>query len=452
MSSTTAANYLPDSMVITLKEHFDALADPDDPVGFETPERLGFLFHEWMHYLHNVSTLHGLTAFANAMQLWAGFRHTRGPDGFSGGSVSCPPQYNASIQQRLEYRHATRFPQKTTFPKAGLNNLALKKTELVETPISGTNLVVSKIRCTVEDNGQGTLTTVDIGTHEILEGLAWLLEEQLIMLLGTISSLPSPVPYLLARNILLLLEPTLAPEDIIACLIRALQDSDPPATLYDCVVAIPRIVSQGKSVYKEMEAETARTLAGNVGFENQIVQEIAMLVPVDEPMGRFVLQTIAQIRQNLDRRRTKPFLEFDLVDEIGKDRRKIEAAIRKFGGCTLLQKRPGQVDDVERDLLFHLSPTSSDDLDGGRLKLHTAFRYMHIHIQNAAFKSTAQLPTTGGACQCPLYTTCTLPHRKEHAIVCWESPWKTALVTDDSVRGCSYKAAVIGTTGSPPSA
>lgn len=446
MTRAAAATYLPDSMAITLGEQFDALADPCDPVGFETPERLSFIFHEWLHYIDKVSTLHGLTAFSNAMHLWADLRQTSGPDGFSLGSESCAAERSVDIQQRLEYWKATRFPKITSFPNTGLHNLVLTKTDLVETPITGTELAASTVRCTVEVKGQGAATIVEIGTHEIIEGVAWMLEDRLLTSIGGISALPSPVPYLLVKNILLLWEPSLTSADINACLLRSLQDSDPPRILHDCMEAIPTVIEHGESVFEVMKKMSAEALQGNIAFEHQTIEALKRLVQFDEPMGRFVLETIAQIRRNLDHRRANPFLEIGIVDAIKTDRRAIEGAIRFFGRCSLLQKRSGSVHDIGRDYFFHLSPTSMEDLDAGRLKLLAAFRYMQIHIQNTAFISTAYLASTGGKCQCPLYTTCTLPHRKEHPIVCWESPWKAALVTDDSVQGCSYRAAVIATT------
>lgn len=115
MISLAIATYLPDCQVITLKPEFAAFDDPENLRGIQGPDQIGFFFHEWVHYLHNVSTLQGLSAFVNLVHLWHAFRNTIGADGLSAGSAVLSHELALNIRQKVMFMAATR--------KRGQNNL-----------------------------------------------------------------------------------------------------------------------------------------------------------------------------------------------------------------------------------------------------------------------------------------------------------------------------------------
>lgn len=63
---TTYASYLPESQIITLRKDFPAFTDPEKLDGFINPEQFGVFFHEWIHFLHNISTINGFSIFLHA--------------------------------------------------------------------------------------------------------------------------------------------------------------------------------------------------------------------------------------------------------------------------------------------------------------------------------------------------------------------------------------------------
>src|SRR5579863_4866619 len=102
MSYVTAASFLPDYLVIRLSKNLTAFANPNDIEGFTT-QTMGYFFHEWVHYLHNVSTLHGITAFENALGIWSNFRHSCTVGAYSTGPANLPPELLQDITQRLAF-------------------------------------------------------------------------------------------------------------------------------------------------------------------------------------------------------------------------------------------------------------------------------------------------------------------------------------------------------------
>ncbi len=80
------AKYLPESMLIRLEPELAPLWSTDKPEGFDHAAASGYFFHEYLHYLHNISTLSGIAVFINTIELWRRFRHTFETGGFSVGS------------------------------------------------------------------------------------------------------------------------------------------------------------------------------------------------------------------------------------------------------------------------------------------------------------------------------------------------------------------------------
>lgn len=450
MTKITAASYLPDSMVITLKPQFDALANPNDIRGFEGPEQIGFIFHEWIHYFHNVSTLHGLTAFMNVVGLWTSFRHSGKDCKFSGGSAILSPELALNIEQRISYWRAARLPKKTSFPDLPLEELALNFFEEFQEPIAGTELKVTTLRFRIGNKNQPEEEhVIEIGTHEIIEGVAWMLEDKLVSALGGLCRVPSLFPYQLVRNIFRLRAASISDDAIIACMLRSLQDSDPPAALFDCLEAVPEIIDMGLDVVDEMAKLTIRTMQENTSWRTNVLTEVDKIFPINEPMGRLVKHTTALMRKNLDARTEAPFLEFHIIERLKERVGYMDEVIKTYGACSIIQLRPGSLEIFTRDLIYDLvAPSEADpDLEFGRRQLHAAFHYLQLHIQDSVFISTDQVNTSAGRARCPFYTACNLTQREQFGEVCRDKPWELAKSNDKSLFNCWYRAGVIATTG-----
>lgn len=452
MSYTTAAAYNPDCMVITLKPHFDALANPTDIRGFVGPEQIGFFFHEWCHFLHNISTLHGITAFTNSLALWASFRFTKKDCAYSAGASVLEPELTLNSQQRYQYLATTRSPATANFPTALLSSLKIKSTHESRVEIVGSTLSVAKVRFNVcRTSDPETEWEIEIGAHEIVEGLAWMLEEKLVTALGGNCPPPSIIPYQVVRNIFRLRIPAISDDAIIACMLRLLQDSDPPGALIDTLNAAEAMMQGSLDIIAEMSKFTQKILEKNEPVIERFISDIEGMFPLNEPFMAMIAHTAALMRRNLQKRRIDPFFEFSIIDSLKQDVQNMDRVIGEYGGCGVIQERPGHIDDFTRDLMYDFgSPVEADSsLEFGRRKMHAAFRYMMAHLSVNGFIPTESVALRAAKPRCPFYTTCDLNQRKDHALICRTSPWKAAEIHDEEILGCWYRAGVIATTGSP---
>jgi hypothetical protein len=88
------ATYLPEAMIIGIGPDLK-IFDENRRVSF------GYFFHEYTHYLHNISTASGIAAFINTIELWRCFRLTMNPAGYSSGSAAFPSDRKAYLADLL---------------------------------------------------------------------------------------------------------------------------------------------------------------------------------------------------------------------------------------------------------------------------------------------------------------------------------------------------------------
>ncbi|ANB73616.1 hypothetical protein AYM40_15565 [Paraburkholderia phytofirmans OLGA172] len=444
MSYITAASFLPDYLVIRLTNNLTAFANPDDIEGFTT-QTIGYFFHEWVHYLHNVSTLHGITAFENAVAIWSDFRHSCSVGTYSTGLANLSSDLTQDIAQRLAFWRASRLSSKSKFPNWALSELKLISVEGELRRLLGSEYDVTKLRCDVAPSEQiDEVASVLIGSHEIIEGVAWMLEDRLNTALGKISPAPRVSPYQLVRNIFRLKYPFLTDEEIIVCMLCSLQDSDPPATLLMIFELIESLHSKGASLIDELRARAVKTLSGNEPFATEVLRRIEARFPVDEPMAKAVKSVVNTMSRNLKRRLQDPFFELAIVDAVSRNLQVMDDSIREYGACCVIQQRSGDPDDVCRDLMFDFVRSDERDerLEFGWRKMHAAFNFMQIHIREHSFLPTSALP----GCPCPFYTTCNLSLRVEKPSVCSQTPWKWSETEDVRETMCWYAAATFASS------
>jgi hypothetical protein len=114
---TVIAGYLPQAMIIRMSAALPVY-DPEGKVlQFPTPAAFGFFFHEYVHFIHNISTVSGIAAFFNTVELWRRFRATIGNNGASVGSSTLPADKVQQLRTLLSYLAAIR---RNNEPASGL--------------------------------------------------------------------------------------------------------------------------------------------------------------------------------------------------------------------------------------------------------------------------------------------------------------------------------------------
>lgn len=450
VAKETAGSYIPDSMVIKLGKALDAFADPLTPKGFEKPETFGIFFHEWIHYLHNVSTIVGISALQNLIKLWQIFRFSFEPGGFSAGSDPLPSDAAVMVTELQKYLGGSRKRHFSTLDKlTSLNNVTV--TDIVLEP-QGT--AISTLRCTIhvlEQDGHDQVHTAHIGTNEILENVAWLLEKKLVNALGGASnlSLPTVTPYRIVEAAASLKVPEQDDDVIIACMLSALQDSDPPSVLLDRFEIVKDALEKQVSPIAELAKMTKLQLANNETWMENCLCGIEASFPVDEPMARAVRDLVATVRRNMQFRRDDPFFEFSIIEKLRANSATFDDEIRRYGACAVIQERSGYEDDIQRDLMYCFTDRTEDETDpqvGWRI-IHAAFRFLGLHTSVTGFMPTINIK----AIACPFYTICDLSLRKAEPEICRTSPWISVDWATWEPKGdrCWYGTAIYVTR--PPS-
>lgn len=135
MTSIAAGCYLPEIMVIKLKPIIEALADPNDPSGFQNPIQLGVFFHEWIHYLHNVSTLLSISTLNCTIGLWHIFRSTY-HNSIPSGEDNIPEEDRLKLSEFISFLNETRSAKLSTqsdlVNRTPANSIIIKQVVLVE--------------------------------------------------------------------------------------------------------------------------------------------------------------------------------------------------------------------------------------------------------------------------------------------------------------------------------
>lgn len=443
--SAASASYLADCQVITLKWDFAAFADPSKVRGVVGPTEIAVFFHEWLHYLHNVSTVLGLSAFGNQVVLWSEFRNTVDSSGLSAGSRVLTAERLQVVQQRVAFMTASRLRQQVAIP--GLRDakhLQVRQVQAVVTPLVGAEVALTVLVCQSEilqQSGTPELVEVRIGVVEILEGVAVMLEGALIRRLGGTEQPASVVPYGLLVALGRSRAPSLTPQELILCGLASLQSSDPPSELLDILDLAERASASGSSPLAALLAWTNRTLKAQEDWVEKTLALIELAFPVDEPLARAIHATVKTFRIDFAARRKNPFFEFGIIHDLAKDVQRMDDIIRSFGGCCVIQERSGDPNGVARDLMYDFALGPQDNLlEFGWRKMHASFRFVSLHTTSTGFRSTNEI-VVREATKCPFYRVCLYPLRKAAPDVCACEPWKSASIPDGGMP-CWYAVAV----------
>ena len=445
--TNAVASYLPECQVITLKPHLNAFCDPKNLRGFIGPSQISFFFHEWLHYLHNVSTLHGLTAFANQVALWEEFRHTIAFDGLSAGSASLPAARSQVIRQQLNYLSGSRAQKQNSLPEVlDVQLLRIVDVRPEVTMLEDLEIGLTSLVCDSEfTHCDGSISRVNlkIGTNELLESLAAMLEAQLVTQLGGHETPAPVVPYHLLTVLARWRAPRLTDREVTCCGLAALQSSDPLGILLSLLDIGEVARDEGKNSLLELRKAATTALTELYVWREKTLARIEAAFPIDEPLARAIKQTVAVFRKNFVERARNPFFEYDVVADLVRDVQRMDNAIKTYGGCSVIQECLGDPDMPNRDFMYEFAFGVPDELlDLGWRKMHASFRFVTLHASKEGFSSTDSLDASRRT-RCPFYRVCGYPLRTSAPYVCACTPWKSvALVGKGETTPCWYSEAV----------
>lgn len=454
-------SYIPDLLLIKLPPPVaEGLfrVDPNGKTSLDLSNwRLaGYLFHEWVHYVHNVSTLNGLYAFASMINMWANFRHKIDSLGQSVDVNKLTVYAESSVKRTHLYRKgAARYERNTSSvlrdTNAYVTIFSVKEiTEALPEQLLGHEAErISVVSCEAESPINRAPITFEVGTVEILEGIAFMLEEKLLIANGELPASIRTAPYKLLQSVARHVVNDIENDHVIAAAIASLQTEDPPLYLVRILREMNDIALDARMEWLEQLAKTYLAR-----YRQLIVETIDMtsaLFPCSEPMGDAVKELLSIISSKIALRRDAPFFELLMLKQINESRREDRAdllgrIIAEFTCPRILAISSISNEKIAKDQIYNWgSPSVSEESLFGAQKLHTALHYLLLHLSDDGFFSTNEITASEERKRCPFYNACDYPLRHEQPDLCARRPWESLAIPMDPQVACWYRAGVRAT-------
>lgn len=430
MAASAIAGYLPEKLIIRLGTEIRIIDPSGSPLPLPTPAAFAAFMHEYMHYLHNVSTVCGLSGLANTLELWRLFRQTFDAEGFSVGSSRLDGTIQEHLKRLLHILAAGRIvfrpPLRTVVTPVSVEILSATLEDKVEDhlgPLLSSFVCEAEVR---DDRGTSERCRIEIGIQEIMEAAAWLLERRLASALAP-DAAESPVPVFPYKLVSALAEhqhPGIADETVLASILAALQSSDPAEGLQQVLRVATEATNEGRDPLDTIRNVVAEVVTANDSTLLQCLSGIEAEFAGNGIMA-VAIRTILSAAQNaFARRHSNPLFEIELVDDLATGRLSIDTLMRQLPSCAVLQKNAGPDDEIQRDLLATFRPRNADgsDPEDGLRVIHAIFDFMGRHTGTGALIPTESLSPR----QCPFYTCCNLQLRNVDPAICSRSPWRAA--------------------------
>jgi hypothetical protein len=441
------ATYLPEAMIIGIGPELRIVDENGKIIEFPTATSFGYFFHEYSHYLHNISTASGIAAFINTLELWRNFRLTMSRDGHSSGSAGFPPDRKTHLADLLSYLRAARQRHEPVLKVIqSPDSLTIHSFQPQTDAARGEATLHTILACEAEiadQGGQSERQTVLIGTLEILEGAAWLLEKQLVRTINPheVQVQPPVFPYRVVVAAAQFAAPGIDEDGILACMLTALQSSDAPDGLVQ-VLAIARAAIKDESdPVTVLRAEASRVLETNSGRIKAALASLDAEFHGQGVMAGAIRKIIGAANTGFEARLTNPFFELEMVKNLASSAESITDVLRHIPSCAVLQKNAGPDDKVCRDFLLSFVPETNEhgrDPEQGLRVIHSIFNYLARHRRCADFANTKEARRG----MCPFYRCCNLPLRLTTPSICKATPWESADWPSREGDTCWYGTAV----------
>lgn len=452
---TVLAGYLPQSMIIRMSAALPVYDHSGNVLQFPTPAAFGFFFHEYVHFLHNISTTSGIAAFINTVELWRCFRETIEPDGASKGSTTLPAATAAHLDILLSYLAATR---RNNEPSSRLikspDSIKLTSCDLRPVVQSGNDMLASVLVCQgeISSRSQTEAVEVSIGTLELMESAAWLLEKRVVRALdSTAQPVSAPIfPYQVATALGEYLAPGLNEDGLLACVLASLQSSDAPAAFPEALKIASDAIAQGDDPVSLLRSSVGAALKQGAGTLDAQFQALETEFNGTGIMAIAMRQIIHTARAAFQMREKDPFFELAMIADISSGI-SVQQILQRIPSCALKQEDTGAFDKLQRDVLISflpLTPITGYDPEDGLRTIHGIFDYVSRHLTKRGFAETSAARHSA----CPFFTSCNLPLRQAEPDICRSEPWLSASWPHWGTAGkCWYGTAVAITTPPPKS-
>lgn len=203
-----------------------------------------------------------------------------------------------------------------------------------------------------------------------------------------------------------------------------MQSSDPADGLQQTLRIAKKATDEGRDSLDAIRNAAAEIVTTNESTLLQCLSRIEAEFAGKGIMAVAIRTILSAARDALARRRSNPFFEIELVDDLAACRLGIDTLMTQLPSCVVLQRNAGPDHELRRDLLASFRPLNDDcsDPEDGLRVTHAVFDFMGRRTGKGALMATENLPPR----QCPFYTCCDLRLRMVEPAICSCSPWRAA--------------------------
>lgn len=455
LQSTTLGKYHRSHSLIHLSRD-GSFFHPDnlDDEGTQTLFRWSVFIHEYLHFIHNFSTVVGLHDFLMALRLLGPFISTVGRAGDSSGSENLSPEARAEIESIAIWRSALvggASPATTqTINRVQSHlNLASIFSQKLELAIGSTRISgVVTTACFQPPSLSKTeqLLEVRIGSEILMEGCAYeaecLIMEKNGHPIESLHQLIPNYPYRTARAIFEEIS-GISPSHKYLCsvCVLALQCTDPG----NAFVELARSSRQLRNDISEDDLLTAFQTTSSPYFKSQIRRLLDELLPLEiSPFlargraGRGLTLMINWATNFFERRLEDNLFEINALAQ-APDNGPIVELLRSMPACPIMQDLDGFNEEAE---LFVLSDT---DIETERMEELGAAQSL-LHFSGSHLLGGRILGTSNCAPRpCFFVKCCRASRERADRTVCFQSPWLS--FEPNNLTGCWYAQGVAAARG-----
>lgn len=428
--NTVLGVYSPNRALIRISDRVDLFTEDGRFKSDATYASLGVFIHEYLHYLHNFSTLAGYFHFLNWLQMAFLFTHTVGSDGRSRGSGALTPEQRIELNRLFSVSRALNGDTNSTVPwpkdEAGfrLKEINERTSSIVPRPGAAP---LKEVACVIEVpiGGKSVEAKVLFGAHCLLEGVAFETERLIASTADpAFKNLSAPVfPYHIARNLFrFLAAQDVSPIVFIKCAILSLLSLEPGATFVRIAKAFASNVNP-EPILNTIEAADRAHRQENLDVI--LNNDLSALIGGFAQRGKIGAGAKLfdyNFRYYLNRRKKEPLFETTCLEPTFT----LEAfsrLLKECAPCPVIQERAPVGAADRRVPIFwfgnfggELAPLEAEE----GLGIFQGFiNFVIRHIHSTGFAATFDLPEF----QCPYYESCVAPLRQRNAHLCGTMPW-----------------------------
>lgn len=414
--------------------------------------------HEYLHYLHNLSTYAGVLSFISELRTLRLFIQTVEKNGRSLGSAVLSPNEQDELKGLIQWANTLRGgPGRAYDNIVSIDHVTDQMRTIgllqggVMTP-RDVSVVTLFTKMKQRDEDQPKPVEVEFGTLCLKEAIAF--EAELLMsknerdVYFDIDTSTPDYPYRMARR-LFERETGESPdhETLIKAALIALQSSDPGSVFLDVIDAYRQRNLHGLSPEKVI---LSCVDAGRKAVE-PLIDDICTLM-LDREFGGFdsripLANALAFVKKRCQEfmvLRTKdPFFELDFLRH-GFDQLKLRSMLMVYPSCAVITSQPEFPDPVQMRIFKGADQEADERLKQEISVFQTAMDFYRAHTADETFQPTEKAKHSecplAGACRAPLAIDSTRSH------ICKRTPWDSYdhVETDNCAYGTGVKVTWAG--------